>query len=147
MGRSILSLHYILLVILRGNSGTCPLELTCIFLDIYITIHLHISRDLDVTHTVGINKMFPYHLKKKESWLSYGVLTFFKPYVYCFFTITVVHIHSFYSVYTLTISTRHFLSNFAQIHHEKSRNKRRTRAKLARREAINRREEKKQSTD
>ena len=85
--------------------------------------------------TVGVNIKFPYRREKKT--LSYGVPTFKKN----------ITVYRFYGVYTLTIFSRHFPSNSAQTHQLKSRSNRRTRVKLARREAINRREEHKQSTD
>ena len=83
--------------------------------------------------TVGVNIKFPYRLKETVVLRHTNVLK----------TVT---IYRFYGVHTVTIFTRHFLSPPKSIN-EKSRSNRRTRAKLARREAINRREEHKQSTD
>ena len=78
----------------------------------------------------------------KKNPLSYGVPTFKKK-------VTVYHFYGVYTltVYTLTIFTRHLSLTPPKSTNEKSRSNRRTRAKLARREAINRREEHKQSTD
>ena len=59
--------------------------------------------DIEIVHTVGVNIKFLYRLKNPVVLWRTNV----------FKTVT---IYRFYGVYTLTIFTRHFSSNSAQIH-------------------------------